>query len=238
MGSVPSRSTSKSRASAIHRCATSALAPALAVSAVLMAMSVGSAGHAWMAWIGLLPLLAAARALSPVRAGLVGGTWGLLFYAAAVSGIAPTITPGALSLILLAAVPAAYCALGSLATRAVGFVPIILALLWILAEVALRPLGLRSGLLASTQADGNLANYIAGLLGYVFVASAIVYANAWLLNLLSQIRLSLPEFAIAGRLPRPSRFFSEQVGRPVPAICFADTFPRGPPQRSSRNFTL
>ncbi|MEK6644453.1 MAG: hypothetical protein AABZ08_11150 [Planctomycetota bacterium] len=206
-----------------------ALPPSLALCGVLMAISVGAPGNEWLAWIGLIPLLAASRAYSPLKAGLAGAVWGLCFYSSAVAGVAPSISTGPLSLTLLALVPAAYTALGSLATRAVGFVPLMMALLWILAEVALRPLGLQSGLLASTQGEGNFASWIAGLLGYVFVASAIVYANAWLLNLAGRIRLPVPAIRRLGTAlgqPRALAF--------VPALAPASPsvrpgYPRGPP---------
>ena len=165
------------------------LAPTLIASAVLMAASLGRPGYAWLAWVCLVPLLAAVRKLSPLPAGLAGAGWGLCLYTAASAGLAPNLDPSLLSLALLAIVPAAYTALGSLATRALGFAPIILSLLWILAEVSLRPLGLEGGLLASTQSAGGIAGYIAGLLGYVFVAFAMIYGNAWLLQLLTDLRV-------------------------------------------------
>ncbi len=206
-----------------------ALPPLVALCGVLMAISVGAPGQEWLAWIALTPLLAAARAYSPLKAGLAGAVWGLCFYSAAAAGVAPSIDVGPISLSLLALVPAAYAALGSLATRAVGFAPVIMALLWILAEVALRPLGLQSGLLASSQGDGNLAGWIAGLLGYVFVASAIVYANAWLLNLVDRIQLPVPAVRRLGVvIGKPRRV--ALVAVPVPSNrSIRLAFPRGPP---------
>lgn len=209
--------------------ASAGLPPALVASAIVMAMSVGAPGNAWLAWVGLLPLLAAVRILSPLAGGLAGAAWGLCFYAAAVSGIAPSITPGVGSLVLLAIVPAAYAALGSLATRAVGFAPVILALLWILAEVALQPLGLRSGLLASTQEGGHLASYLGGLLGYVFVASAIVYANAFLLSFISRVRVALPGEPAFGVFPFAGRCGILCAARPARRSAFTLGYPRGPP---------
>ena len=207
------------------------IAPSLIGSAVLMAASLGRPGLAWLAWICLLPLLAAVRKLSPLPAALAGAGWGLCLNTAATAGLAPNLDPSLLSLALLAIVPAAYTALGSLATRAVGFAPLILSLLWILAEVALRPLGLEGGLLAGTQSAGGLAGYIAGLLGYVFIAFAIIYGNAWLLQLLSDLHLDISlapvqRFFVALR----SRAIIPIFWQPQLAIVYRGR-PRAPPYR-------
>jgi len=207
------------------------LPPALAFSAVLMAISVGAPGHSGLAWIGLLPLLAAVRVLSPCSATLAGAAWGLVFYFAAVLGFAPGVSHGFGALVLVALVPAVYTLLGALATRALGFVPVIMALLWILAEVALQPLGLRCGLLAGTQGDGNFASYVAGLLGYVFVASAIVYANAWLLVLIIRLRWAQPVEALSSVLTVVARWGHHPVAIPVRMPAHTQGFPRAPPIR-------
>lgn len=206
------------------------LAPTLIGSAVLMAASLGRPGLAWLAWVCLLPLLAAVRKLTPLPAALAGAGWGLCLYTAASAGLAPKLDPSLLSLALLAIVPAAYTALGSLATRAVGFAPLILSLLWILVEVALRPLGLEGGLLAGTQSAGGLAGYIAGLLGYAFVAFAIIYGNAWLLQLLSDLRLDISLAPIHQLFTAPrSRAIIPVLWQPQLAVVFRGR-PRGPPR--------
>ena len=225
-----SRRFSSRKASALtHWLYALSLAPTLIASAVLMAVSLGRPGQAWLAWVSLIPLLAAVRKLSPLPAALAGAGWGLCLYTAATAGLAPNLDPSILSLALLAIIPAAYTALGSLATRALGFAPIILSLLWILAEIALQPLGLRSGLLASTQGSEGVAEYLAGLLGYIFVASAIIYGNAWLLNLLVELRIDLSfaplrQFYVA---PRP-RSVAPIVCRPQLSCHFRGR-PRAPP---------
>jgi apolipoprotein N-acyltransferase len=207
------------------------LPPSLALSAVLMAISLGTPGHGWLAWFALLPLLAAARTLPPVAAALAGAGWGFLLYGAAASGLVAAIPRGAGSIILIAMVPAAYACLGALATRALGFAPVVLGLLWILAEVALQPLGLRSGLLASTQPNGTMAAWVAGLLGYVFAAFALVYANALLLDLLSGVRLP----PLLSQLSLPCPPCGDAPARPVLLVAASRPrrliLPRGPPNR-------
>lgn len=205
------------------------LPPALALSALLMAVSLGQPGMGWLAWICLLPLLAAARSLRPLKALLAGTGWGICFYSASVGGAAPEIAPGLAPLALLTVVPAAYTFLGSLMTRAIGFIPAMMALLWILAETALAPLGLTGGLVAGAQLDGHFASWLAGLLGYVFVASAIVYANALILHLLSRVRLSLIPASRCEAITLVRRAAMPVSMAPTRRDRFTTSRPRAPP---------
>jgi hypothetical protein len=83
--------------------------------------------------------LAAARILPLRLAGLAGATWGIGFYFYATALVGPTspIAPGLSTLALLTLVPSAYVVLASLVTRALGFVPLMLALLWLWPETRL-----------------------------------------------------------------------------------------------------
>jgi len=135
--------------------------------------------------------MAAARALPPVRAGLAGALWGVSYYTAAVALPIPIFTAHLGALALLGLVSSGYCLLASLATRALGFAPLMLALLWVLVEALLHPLGLRGGLLAGTQVEMGWSAWLARALGYVFEAFAVVYANALLLSLIERTSVRL-----------------------------------------------
>jgi len=159
----------------------------LAVSALLLAQGAAFRTEGWLGWLALAPLLLAVRTLNPSRAVFAGGFWGLCFYAFSVAIGSRSIHAGPGTLTLLIAVLAAYACLGALATRAVGFFPWVLGLLWMLVEIALKPLGLRYGLLAGTLGEGGLLHWLGGALGYLFVAFVVACGNVWLLALLDHV---------------------------------------------------
>ena len=143
--------------------------------------------------------------MGPVRATLAGALWGLCFYAFAATAVA-VITPATLSWLLLATIPAAYAGLGAALTRRIGFNPVVLGVGWILVEIALKPLGLRYGLLAGAQGEGPLLHWVGRLLGYVFVAFVVACASASLLAALSSARrLTIPRPKSSVGLPESGR---------------------------------
>jgi len=162
------------------------------VSAALMAVAVASPGHFWLGWITLIPLLFAVRALSPIAAVLFGALWGTSLFAFGAYVFPTLMMPTLGTWALLAAVPALYALFGVRVTRRVGFSPLLLALGWVGVELALRPIGLRHGLLAATQGDGLVLRLIGSYVGYALVAFFVVYVNAWLLTLLARVQLKLP----------------------------------------------
>jgi len=159
---------------------------------------------------------------------LCGGLWGLCLYlfVAAAGSVIPSTTP---ALALLTIIPAAYAGLGALLTRRIGFNPLVLGLGWVLVEVALKPLGLRSGLLAGTQAGGTLVYWVGQVLGYVLVAFLVAYVNASLLAVLTCARLSVFRQKSLAELPDPwahpalPRFWF------VPLLAPRQAYPRVPP---------
>lgn len=163
---------------------------ALVVSAYGMARAIESPEHWWLGWVALLPLFASIRVLSPIQALLAGGLWGLSLFVSAVAATNASIAPSATSLVLLCLVPALYTYLGARLTRQVGFSPYLLALGWVGVELALRPLGLRHGLLAATQGDGWIIRLFGSLAGYALVAFVVAYVNAVLLSVLSRVPVS------------------------------------------------
>lgn len=186
------------------------LGTSLVFSALLTAVAVRAPAYHGLAWISLLPLFHAMRSLRLNDAGLAGGLWGLCLYLFCVTdspNLIVHITPSISSLILFAAVPAVYVGLGALLTRAIGFNPLMLAVGWVLVEIAFRPLRLRHGLLAGAQMESIQVQWLARLLGYVFVAFLVAYVNASLLAFVVAVRgLGAPqskspaELIVVGRI--------------------------------------
>jgi len=114
---------------------------------------VSRAWFPWVAWLSLPPLFLAIRALRPVRAMVVGFTWGQGFslFASLRSQLLLTATP---TMLIYPAFIAATCTLSDeLLTARLGFQPVLLALGSVGVEVALGPIGLPRGLLAAGQWD-------------------------------------------------------------------------------------
>jgi apolipoprotein N-acyltransferase len=131
---------------------------------------------------------------------------------------------------LLTVVPAAYAGLGALLTRAVGFSPLLLAIGWVMVEISLRPLGLQPGLLSIAQEGSPQLHWVGTILGSAFVAFLVAGANAALLTLLSNVKLTIPGAHPRGSSPRDTRprawsslFLQPLEGRPAA--------PRAPPPR-------
>ena len=204
------------------------LGGSLALSAFLTAAALGTPDHPWVAWISLLPLFWVIRTLRPAPALVCGAVWGACLYAFA-AGALPVIPPSARSLALLTAIPAAYACLGALASRTIGFNPLLLGLGWILVEVALRPLGLRHGLLAGTQGDGVIVDWLGRLLGYLFVAFLVVCVNASLLAVLNSARLSLPLQRSSAQRPSSGVCHLPRTSPCLQLWALRRGYPRAPP---------
>jgi len=166
----------------------------LIVSGGLLAAADSSRSLSWAAWFSLLPLFITIRYASPRLALLYGALWGTCLYLFMSATGAQTVSATVRSMGFLAAVPAVYAYFGARLTRRVGFAPLVLAVGWIIVELALEPLALRDGLLAGSQVDGGLMRVVGGILGYVFVAFLIAFVNAQILSLVDNIRLSLVTF--------------------------------------------
>ena len=162
-----------------------ALLVSLVIGAFVMALSLASRDHAWLGWLTLLPLFLAIRSRRPLYATLAGFLWGSSLYLFGVTVFDTGIAANAPSFALLAGVPAAYAFFGALSTRWIGFSPFVLGVSWMAVELALSTLGLHEGLLAGTQGDGTLVQWLGGALGYVLVAFVVAFVNALLLAALS-----------------------------------------------------
>jgi len=209
------------------------LVVSLALSALLMAMAVGSTACSWLAWFSLLPLFLSIRVLRPVSAALAGAIWGFCFYFFSIFGEAPAISPAFQSLALLTIVPALYTCFGALLYRWIGFNPILLALGWVLVEVAVKPLGLQQGLLAGPQSQSPILHWISRVLGYAFVAFLVACVNASLLAVLSNARLKIPcKRSLAG-LPNSEIPHLSQTLLCLWLIAIFRGYPRPPPLYSN-----
>lgn len=217
----------------VHPGRALALVPALMLSGLLTAASLRSPDFAWLAWISLLPLFQAIRSGRLLPAVLAGGFWGACLYGFSVFSFGdstPVIFhPSFASAALLTAVPAVYAGLGALLTRTIGFNPLVLALGWVLVEVAFKPLGIHQGLLAGTQTEVTLLHWLARLLGYVFVAFLVAGANASLLAVLSRARLSLPWQPSLARMAPSEARSSSQTSVYVQLLSLPQAYPRAPP---------
>lgn len=185
-----------------------ALSAALLLSALGMAFAIASPQHWWLGWTALLPMFHAIRVLSPRRAAISGALWGGALFAFCVSlfdtPVPTTLGAGA----TLVAAPALYAFLGARLTAQIGFSPYLLALGWMGVEFALAPVGLRHGLLASTQDGGVLLSAFGSFTGYVLIAFVVAYINAALLSALHQV----------GAAARSARVFVRTGDDPKPIV--------------------
>ncbi|MFC1475554.1 hypothetical protein ACFLQW_00955 [Candidatus Zixiibacteriota bacterium] len=162
----------------------------LVCSAFLLGYAVSRPEHPWIGWVGLTPLFLVIRSLTPLRAMSCGALWGLCFHAFIVSGNGTTPTPLVKAPVLLILIPGIYAYASAFLTRRIGFRPLFLAFGWVGVEFLLQPLGLGSGLLATTQGDGGIIQALGGSLGYLFVAFIITFVNAKLLAVVGGIRFA------------------------------------------------
>jgi len=167
------------------------LACALVASGGLVAAANSPAGPSWIAWISLVPIFITIRYASPRIALLYGALWGFCLYLFSSASDGAAVTASIKSLGLLAAVPAIYAYWGARLTRRIGYAPLVLAVGWVIVELALEPLTLRDGLLAASQSDGGLMRLVGTLLGYVFIGFIIAFVNAQILSLVGFVNVQL-----------------------------------------------
>lgn len=198
-------------------------------SAGLTSIVVCSRSHVWLAWVCLVPLFHVIRTRSACASLVAGGAWGFCLYFFAAAADSAHVRPTDLALVLLTAVPALYAAGAAVATRVLGFNPVLLGAGWILVELALRPLGLEDGLLASTQVGGVQVGWIADLLGYGLVAMVVAGINATLFALLDSLRVRLPRQQLWRRRGPRVCGFTRPASRPYGRHFLTRAIPRGPP---------
>ncbi len=161
------------------------LALSLVGGAMFMSLALSSASNQWLGLITLVPLLLSMRLLSPSRALLAGGLFGFCLAIFCSLGAHPSFALSVNSAALTTLAVGVYGLLGARVTRRIGFSPLILALGWVAVELALKPLAIKHGLLASTQGSGLFVRVIGPAAGYLVVAFLVAYINASLLEILT-----------------------------------------------------
>ena len=209
-----------------------ALGVSVVLSAALTAGVLRSPDHHWLAWISFVPLFVAVRWLRAPEAALVGGLWGACLGLFSAGGPMPVIALSAWLLALLIVIPAVYVGLAARPARAIGFNLLTLALGWTLVEACLhlqKAIGLQEGLLTGAHVEGPPLHWVAGLIGYVSMAFLVAWANASLITILSDARLSFP---VHKSLSGPPNLVGWLRSQAVPAIqswTFCQAYPRAPP---------
>ncbi|MBX3395086.1 MAG: hypothetical protein KF841_06925 [Phycisphaerae bacterium] len=189
-----------------------------------------SPGQGWLAFFALIPLLQIVRIGSIRFSTAMGALWG----AGLLGMLALTQFPGVRISVescgLLIIVPTAFALSTSLIVRRIGFNPFVIAVVWTLVELALRPVGLPLGLAAGAVGSGALMSLIGGALGYILVAFLVIWANSAILSLLNRVCIRLPmpivQFVV---LPTIRTAAYERAVAPIrnDSICIAR--PRAPP---------
>jgi len=159
------------------------LALSLLGGALLMAVALSSASNQWLGLVTLVPLFLSMRMLSPSRACLAGGFFGFCLAVFCSLGSHPSLALSLSSVVLTTVAVGVYGLLGARMTRRIGFSPLILGLGWVAVELALKPLAIKHGLLASTQGSGLLVHVVGQVSGYLVVAFLVAYINASLLEI-------------------------------------------------------
>jgi len=216
---------------------TAILAVSLIASAYLMAFVAMAGGRPWVSWYALLPLFVAIRVCRPSAALMAGAFWGGCLYNFA-SSIGASVSPGLVPLLVLLAVPALYGYLGARLTRWIGFSPFVLGVGWVGVEFALAPLGLRAGVLGVAESDASLLHWAATALGYVHVALIAALVNAYLVSILSHVRVRVPQACRAlGRRYRRTLLLPQEVLNSS-LLFIKVTRPRGPPMCSELAYNV
>ena len=206
-----------------------ALIGSLIAGAFAMVIGMGAGDRWWLGWVSLLPVFVAIRWLSPWRAMLCGALWGASVYGVSVYAVRGGVQPAVPALVLLVFVPGLYGCLGSWFTRWYRCDPLVLGVGWIGVELALLPLGMRSGLLGGTQGDGLLFDLIGNFLGYVFVGFVVAWVSALLLALLGAVRWALPAQRLSVETIPPAGCVPREVPLYLRFLPRHQVSPRAPP---------
>ena len=211
---------------------TAVLMLSLVGSAYLMVLAVASPAYPGLGLLTLLPLFLAIRVCRPTGAALGGALWGFSLYAFSVTGSGHSIDASVSSLALLTAVPGVYAYFSARLVRWIGFNPLVLGMSWMGVELALEPLGLRTGLLAGTQGDGALMHWIGNALGYVLVAFSVAFVSAVIVSILSRayVGATTPRLLV-GSGDKDFRLV-QQTFSCFPLLAIPPPQPRAPPRPS------
>ncbi len=205
------------------------LAASLVVSAGILAAALASGAHTSLAWLALLPLFRVIQVLRPSSAFVAGGLWGSCLYFWGTGVVDAGIVPSVWSFVLLTVVAAAYTGAGACLTRRVGFSPFLLAVGWMLVEVATTPLGLGLGLLGGTLGDGVFMRVVGGLFGYAIAAFfvAITAASVFAIIIRARVRVWKPCQTLGSTVPHDTVW--RRLELPFSTFQLRPSRPRSPP---------
>jgi len=188
--------------------------------------AIGSAGAGpLLAMLGFFPLLLLVRFAPTGRAGIGGAIWGV-GAAVMAAGSDPAMW------LAFIAGPALFALLGSWLTRRIGFHALVIAVLWMLIELAMIASGLAPrGMLASMAEHSVLFSGVAAWLGSVHVALLLALVTAGVVRVaagcIRAARRQWPSYpALRCRL-RPV-----DIRIPWHDQCGMIVRPRAPPMRS------
>ena len=210
-----------------------AILPVLVFSAYLMAVSNASPRLPWLGCVALLPLLRAIQVGRPGAALLQGALWGGCLYFFRVSADGTAIAPGFGAFALLTALPAAFAWLGCAYSRRFGFSPLAVGFGWMAVELALLPLGLRTGLLVGALGDGPLTHTLGHALGYVPLAFLVVVAGACVLCGVGRVRWVFVQLSVLTGWDVSSGWSWHLILRRFSGFHLSPCQPRAPPASSA-----
>lgn len=206
-----------------------ALILAVIVGAWLTALSMSSDAHAWLGWFALVPIFFMIRLWRPVHALLGGAIWGASLFAFSNGSFQEAPVSDLARFLLLTAAPAIYCGSAAWLSRRIGFSPFVLGVGWMGVELALGQAGLRTGLLGLAAGQGGVLHWLGKMLGWVFVCFLFALLNAWVVVVLSRVRLGAAEhhrpISSADHIP----LLFAQTFKGYPLFSVPASQPRGPP---------
>lgn len=204
-----------------------ALILSLVISAYVNVVGISSDAYLWLTWFTLVPLFAAIKFCNPLKSLLCGGLWGLtLCVCSVVRG--DDVSASVWTLSVAAGVPALYTYIGAWLTRRIGFSPLVLGVAWIAVGLALEPLGVHTGSVLATQADGRLIHWIASAFGYIIVAFLFAYVSALLLSALTGVRIVVPRVRVVYGAMHVARLVAQTFAC-LPPLAIRRCRPRAPP---------
>jgi len=202
---IPFVSRQKSRISrwARRRQTELVLMVLLACGAVLMAASLANHGRFWLCWASLVPLFVVVRLLSPIRAAIWTGCWGLAVGLLTLL-FESTVAPDSVQrLALLFLFPALFGWGARRMTIRFGFQPIVMGFGWMLVELGLQFTTLEGGFLIAAGSDNPLTVWIGQTLGFIWIALLISMFSAIVLSIVAD--LPMPRCPSARRIRRANR---------------------------------
>jgi|GEM_PF-1192806 len=201
----------------------------LVAGARLMALAGSADGHVWLGWFALVPLFFAIRWCRPVWAFVCGAIWGGALYTFSAGQSASAAAPAIANFLLLTTSPAVYTCLGALLTRRIGFSPVALAVGWMGVAFALHHAGSHMGLFGAQEGHLGALDWISQALGWIFISFAFALVSAWLVVVLSGVRLCAGDRRTPTSIDDYTLYLAPQTFAGFPLFSVPASHPRAPP---------